>query len=129
MPSDNYRYYYDVDLPPVRVIRTLSIGLIQSVFTIYNFIRRNCDEFLNAHGSYTRNGEHDADERDTGNTEPVEADDGTMKKLRDDIATAMWVDYLVTLAGSWNGPNQLEFGRAEQLSQLSRAKVLVASIM
>ncbi|KAG3150341.1 hypothetical protein PI126_g11562 [Phytophthora idaei] len=33
--------------------------------------------------------------------QPVEADDGTMKKLRDDIATAMWVDYLVTLAGRY----------------------------
>ncbi|KAG2806700.1 hypothetical protein PC116_g22306 [Phytophthora cactorum] len=120
MPSDNYRYYYDVDFAtsssdtdtelknkfPVLLNMNLyaleeQIGLIQSVFTIYNFIRRNCDEFLNAHGSYTRNGEHDADERDTGNTEPVEADDGTMKKLRDDIATAMWVDYLVTLAGRY----------------------------
>ncbi|KAG2787229.1 hypothetical protein PC116_g28057 [Phytophthora cactorum] len=74
------------------------IGLIQSVFAIYNFIRRNRDEFLNEHGFYTRNGEQDTDERDAGDTEPVEADDGTMKKLRDDIATAMWVDYLVTLA-------------------------------
>ncbi|KAG3111822.1 hypothetical protein PI124_g8938 [Phytophthora idaei] len=77
------------------------IGLVQSVFAIYNFIRRNRDEFLNDHGSYTRNGEQDADERDAGDTEPVEADDGTMKKLRDDIATAMWVDYLVTLAGRY----------------------------
>ncbi|KAG3082246.1 hypothetical protein PI124_g19128 [Phytophthora idaei] len=77
------------------------IELIQSVFAIYNFIRRNRDEFLNEHGSYTRNGKHDADERDAGDTEPVEADDGTMKKLRDDIATAMWVDYLVTLAGRY----------------------------
>lgn len=77
------------------------IGLIQAAFAIFNFIRRHGDECSDSDGS-TRETENVSDEvEDAGDTHTDATDDSDMKKLRDEIASMMWQNYLVTLAGRY----------------------------
>jgi hypothetical protein len=74
------------------------VDIIRAVFAIHNFIRVNHDEFAECDTSANATDTEEADEVDE---QLQQNDDTTMKELRDEIASSMWRDYLVLLAGRY----------------------------
>jgi hypothetical protein len=89
--------------PILRTMTSYSIDdqveIIRAVFAIHNFIRVNHDEFAACDTSANAT---DTEEADDGEEQLQQNDDTTMKELRDEIASSMWRDYLVLLAGMYD---------------------------